>query len=154
MTWWNPMEIYQFARAAGFGNDTAKKAAAVAVVATQGADHYTWAVEGAPETAQAGLWGLPLASCPDRSQSDLLNPATAAQVARELWRAAGNTWDWHPVYVPDAGAMLKRTYDALDKDGLWVAKAPHIFAVVGDLRRHSYTSPRLEQVYKQLTGPT
>lgn len=149
MTWWNPLQTLAYARAAGFDNEDAKRAATVALVASQGADHYDWSDPGVPESAQKGLFGLPVHLVAALGDYDLKSPTTSAALAWQLWRAANRKWDWHPVVKADGGAMVKRTLAALDLDNRWTDTARSAFSMVGDLRRFAYTSDRIEKYMRQ-----
>jgi hypothetical protein len=149
VTYFGPLDVLQFAKNAGFDNDTAKQAAAVALVATSGCDHYFHETPGVPDSSYAGLWGLPLKLCPGLTVSDLQSVAKSGQAVRELYRANGSEWGWHPAWRSDAGGAVRRTLDALNLDNLWTAKPKMAYAALEHLRSFTYHSDRIDKILSQ-----
>lgn len=144
--WWNPQQILGYARQGGFDAQRAKTAAAVSLVATQGADHYRWSDPTTPGVDQRGLWALTPDQGAAQGVDDLMVPTDSARALYGLWADAGGSFDWHPVVAADNGRMVACTLDALEHDGLWLAKAGHMFGVIGDIRRFQYSGRYGQQV--------
>jgi hypothetical protein len=146
MTWFAPLEVFSFARKAGFDNEQAKRAATVALVATSGADHYRWDTPGVPDTGSSGLWGIPDPLVAGSTNLDQFLASNSAATAWHIWRAHGDRWDWHPVVANDAGATVRRTLDALDLDNLWNARSKAAYSQLDALRKCTYTSKRTRAI--------
>jgi hypothetical protein len=146
MSYWAPLEILGFARKAGFDNVDAKYATAISLVATGGADHYQHDTPGVAGSGLYGLWGLPLSDTGAVSVSDLMSVACSGQRLRECFVSNGRRWNWHPAYKSDAGAAVRRTWDALELDGLWTAKRSHMFGAMQHLRDADYRSDRINKI--------
>jgi hypothetical protein len=149
MTWWPPLDVLGFALSAGWSNDDAKRAATVALVASQGADHHTYDPACGPGFVQRGLWSISAAQVDSVGGGDQLHPLTSAQTARALWLDCGRKWSWHPVVAGDGGALVWRTLDALNLDNLWSASAKESWKAVAHLRDLTYTSKRIERIMAQ-----
>jgi len=143
VTWWRPIDVAQMAKAAGFDGHDAKRAAAVAIAATAGADHYVFDDPTSPAISCRGLWAIADADVAQVGGGDQMNPAESAATTRMLFRANGATWAWHAVYAADAGSLVARTLDALELDGLWLARPAKTFATLDLMRHRSYSSPRI-----------
>jgi hypothetical protein len=146
MTWWSPLKVLEFAREAGFDNDSAHKAATVALVTSSGADHHSWETPGVEQSGQNGLWGIPEGLVEEVSGGDQFDPRSSAATALALYLRYGRKWNWHPVVRSDGGALCARTLDALNLDRLWVAKPAVMFASLDHLRDLTYTSARIKKV--------
>jgi len=149
VTWWAPLDVLKYAKAAGWDNDTAKRAATVALVASNGADHHVWDPGCGPEFVQSGLWSLSAALVVSAEGGDQLDPAESAATAFSLWHNRGRHWSWHPVVSADGGALVRRTLDALDLDNLWGARAAVVYGSLAHLRTMTYTSKRIERILAQ-----
>lgn len=144
MTWWTPLDIHTFARKAGFDNHDANRATALALAATSGADHHDWTDPTNPVPAQQGLWAIPADLVASVGGGDQFSPGESAATARALFRQAGGKWAWHPVWTADAGALVRRTLDALDLDNLWGKDVKTVYGSVAALKVFKYSSPRTE----------
>lgn len=146
MTWWSPLRVLQYAREAGFDNESAKRAATVALVASGGADHHAWDTPGVPGSAQNGLWAIPAGLVASVDGGDQFSPVESAATAFSLWHTCGRKFGWHPVVQADGGAMVWRTLDALDLDGLWTTTPKVMFSSLEHLRTMRYHSARIDKI--------
>lgn len=153
MTWWGPSEVLNFAKRAGFDNHDAKRAAAIALATTAGADHWEWSDLTVPSTAAKGLFGVPTELVARVSGGDQFNPSESAATLRKLFTLAGQKWGWHPSVKSDGGSMVRRTLDALDLDGMWSARPGHMFNARQHLADATYTSKRIDAIMSRFPVP-
>lgn len=149
MTWWGPGEVLKFAKGAGLDNHDAKRAAAIAVAVTGGADHWEWTDVAVPDQSVRGLFAIPAELVTRVNRGNQFDPEESALTIRKLFTLAGGKWGWHPGVKADGGANVKRTLDALDLDGLWTAKPGHMFNARAHLADRTYTSKRIDNYLAQ-----
>ena len=128
MTWWSPMEVRGFVRAAGWDREPARIATAIALASSGGADHYHWNSVDAPGLDHRGLFALELSRTDPDSPESLWDPHTNCEWAHALWAHYGRSWHWHPVWENDRGAIVRATLSALDESKNWTAKPAAWFA--------------------------
>lgn len=120
MTWWAPMQVYNFALKAGFPRDHATKATAVAFASSGGADHYQWTHPTTPGVDQRGLYALDVSRVGDDDASSLYDPVQSSEWAYALWKHYGEGWHWHPAYTANKGAVVRAFLMALNEDRGWM----------------------------------
>ena len=123
MTWWGVADVVDFARVVGFSNPAQRDAAALAMLATNGADHYE-----SPPLAPAILGGRGVyALVPDAlfhySPSDLFNPIVSTRALMELYRVCEGSFDFHPLGPLFAPGAIANYVAMLDATGGWRSRA-------------------------------
>lgn len=89
-------------------------AVAVAMAASNGADHIRINPSYAPEMERRGLWLVRALDLPDAPEVDLFDPQANATFAKAVWDANGKAWGWHPVGINGAAdAALDWVNEAL-----------------------------------------
>lgn len=107
VTSWGPQAVAKYAEGAGFKGDALHDAVALAMAATQGADHYRHNPAMVPGAERRGLWAIRLDEVPAARVVDLFKPEHAAAIARELWAAAGESFGWHPTWISGHAAHVR-----------------------------------------------
>jgi hypothetical protein len=107
MTLWGSSFIASLARDAGFKGDAVHDAVALAVAATQGADHYRHNPISWPGAERRGLWAIRVDEVPGDELVDLFNPSASARVAFALWQASSQSFGWHPTWISGAAANVR-----------------------------------------------
>lgn len=103
MTQWSTHKVSEWARQAGWRGADVTEAVALAMAASNGADHATTNPSYKPELERRGLWQLTTAEAEAWDFGDLYDPLINAIAAKARWDRAGGSWLWHPVQW--SGAM-------------------------------------------------
>jgi hypothetical protein len=119
MTWWGPLQVLTYAQRAGWGGRDAKVATAVALVTSEGADHFHWTHDTTPDVDQRGLWGLDVARIGDEDAHQLYDPMMNAALAYRLWCHYGASWEWHQSYQSTRGTAVRAMLGYLDQGKNW-----------------------------------
>lgn len=93
--------------AAGFRDDDAKAAAAVALAASGWQDHYQLTVPGSPSLDRYGLFALSPDQLDGIPRADWYHVDAQASRARELWESHGRTWEWNSAVAAQGGAFAR-----------------------------------------------
>jgi len=102
VTAWNVQKVAQYATGAGWLGRDLVYAVAVAMAASNGADHIRINPSYAPEMERRGLWLVRALDLPDAPEVDLFDPQANATFAKAVWDANGKAWGWHPVGINGA----------------------------------------------------
>lgn len=121
------MQVFTFARKAGFDRQQASHATAVAMAASGGADHYQWTHPTTPGVDQRGLFALDVNRVGEADASTLYDPQVNAEWAYALFEHYGKGWHWHPVYNANNGASVRAFLMALDTDRGWMNKPAQFY---------------------------
>src|SRR5271165_5449881 len=121
MTYWGPLDVSQFCERAGWPRADRGAAVAVALCASDGADHYRWIHPSTPAVDQRGLWALDVSRVGDDDPNSLYDPAYSAELVRQLWERYGRTWQWHGAWQTDGGWTVSRMLAWLNEGKNWNA---------------------------------
>lgn len=127
MTYWAPLELQSFARGVGFPMRASKEAATLAMVASEGADHYQFADPGGSGIDQRGLYALPAARAGEGNADRLYDPQWASRLLYDLWDGYGRRWDWTDHHSQDGGWTLTQTLRWLESGSNWRATAKQAY---------------------------
>jgi hypothetical protein len=121
------MDVLGFVRTAGFDRDQARTATALAMAASNGADHHWWHPDDAPTVDQRGLFALDVRHVGADDARSLFDPQINAEWTKVLFDHWGQTWVWHPVASATKGAVVRATLMALDSDRGWMDRPGQFF---------------------------
>lgn len=130
MTTWNVGKVAQYAAGAGWLGPELVYATAVAMAASNGADHAKVNPSYAAELERRGLWLVRALDMEDPPEVDLFDPVQNATFAKAAWDANGRSWAWHPVALSGAAdAALEWVREAMGATPPGMAKRqPPTFA--------------------------
>src|SRR5271154_1446157 len=99
MTFWPPLAVRGFITQAGFARADADQATALAMCASDGADHYQWKPDDVPGVDQRGLFAIDVCRVGEDDAGMLYHPAPNAEWAFALWNHYVKSWEWSPVFT-------------------------------------------------------
>lgn len=108
VTAWGPQTIAKFAQAAGFSGEALHDAVALALAASNGADHYRHNPVAHPGAERRGLWAIRVDQVPFGITADLFDPENNAMVTQALWHESGGAFSWHPTWINGAAARERQ----------------------------------------------
>lgn len=106
MSTWSAHQVGKWAAAAGFAGGSLHDAVAVALAASQGADHYKANPSGMPGHEQRGLFAIRVDHVGGDPAGLLFHPQHNTDAARALFLAHGEDWEWHPAWLSGAAIEL------------------------------------------------